>query len=160
MTNEEMIREQLIARFPDCEGKVRIQRERRIWTEVPLTHFIYILQFAKEDLKFVEFCTMTGLDEGENLAFIYHVAQERTGIILNIKIATPKANPVIPTITHLFPSAELPEREVEDLLGAIVSGLPPGHRYPLPDDWPQGDHPLRKDWKQPSEAAKAEVSNG
>ena len=27
-----------------------------------------------------------------------------------------------------------------------VQGLPPGNRYPLPDDWPQGQYPLRKDW--------------
>lgn len=160
MTNEETIREQLVARFPDSEGTVRIQRERRIWLQVPPSELVAVLEFAKNELKFVEFCTMTGLDREESLAFIYHVAQERTGIILNIKIATPKEDPVIQTVTHLFPSAELAEREVEDLLGAKVNGLRPGPRYPLPDDWPQGEYPLRKDWKVPATREEAEVSNG
>jgi hypothetical protein len=38
-----------------------------------------------------------------------------------------------------------------------VEGLVPGVRYPLPEDWPQGDHPLLKDWKQ---AAAAEPRIG
>ena len=47
-----------------------------------------------------------------------------------------------------FPAAEIYERELIDLLGAKVAGLPEGKRYPLPDDWPAGEYPLRKDWKQ------------
>lgn len=160
MTNEEIIQQQLIAQFPATDGKFRIQRARRIWLEVPLDIFIPVFKYVKEDLKFVEFCTMTGLDEGANLSFLYHMAQEHTGIMLNLKISAPKTNPVIPTITGFFPSAEIPEREVEDLLGAKVDGLAPGRRYPLPDDWPQNDHPLLKDWKPREEAVKTEVENG
>jgi Ni,Fe-hydrogenase III component G len=33
-----------------------------------------------------------------------------------------------------------------------VTGLPEGSRYPLPDNWPEGQYPLRKDWK-PADAA-------
>ena len=49
-----------------------------------------------------------------------------------------------------FPAAHIYERELVDLLGAKVEGLPPGNRYPLPDDWPEVQYPLRKDWKQES----------
>jgi Ni,Fe-hydrogenase III component G len=160
MTNEEIIQQQLIAQFPATDGKFLIQRARRIWVEVPLDIFIPLFKYVKEDLKFVEFCTMTGLDEGENLGFLYHMAQEHTGIMLNLKISAPKTNPVIPTVTGFFPSAEIPEREVEDLLGAKVDGLAPGRRYPLPDDWPENDHPLLKNWKPREEAVKTEVENG
>ena len=34
------------------------------------------------------------------------------------------------------------------MLGIKVEGLVPGRRYPLPDDWPKGQYPLRKDWDQ------------
>lgn len=154
MTSEESIQQQLVTRFPAIEGKFRIPRQRRIWVDVPLDIFLPLFQYAVGELKFVEFCTMTGLDEGENLSFIYHMAQERTGIMLNIKISASKTDPVIPTITGFFPAADLPEREVVDLLGAKVEGLAPGRRYPLPDDWAENDHPLRKDWKPREEAAK------
>jgi len=38
-----------------------------------------------------------------------------------------------------------------DLFGAKVEGLPEGPRYPLPDDWPKNQFPLRKDWKPDSD---------
>jgi Ni,Fe-hydrogenase III component G len=31
-----------------------------------------------------------------------------------------------------------------------VEGLPAGNRYPLTDDWPADQFPLRKDWKPDS----------
>jgi membrane-bound hydrogenase subunit beta len=64
-----------------------------------------------------------------------------------MKTAVPKANPVIKTVTDVFPAATLYERELMDLLGAKVDGLPAGRRYPLPEDWPVDQFPLRKDWK-------------
>jgi Ni,Fe-hydrogenase III component G len=160
VTNEEIIQQKIVNRYPATEGKFRLQRARRIWVEVTREIFLPLFEFAKQELKFVEFCTLTGLDEGENLLFIYHLAQEYTGIVLNLKVAVPKSDPVIPTITNFFPAAELPERELEDLLGAKVAGLAPGPRYPLPDEWPAGDHPLRKDWQPREDEAKPEVPHG
>ena len=46
-----------------------------------------------------------------------------------------------------YAGAQVYERELVDLFGAQVEGLPPGNRYPLTDDWPTDEHPLRKDWK-------------
>jgi Ni,Fe-hydrogenase III component G len=155
MTKEETLQQQLLMKFPVLEGKIRIQRERRLWVEVPFQNFMEIFDYAVKQLQLVVFCTMTGLDEGENLSFIYHLAQEN-GIMLNIKTSVPKTTPLIKTITAYFPAATLAEREVEDLLGAKVEGLPAGRRYPLPDDWPLNDHPLRKDWKPAAAPVKTE----
>ena len=47
---------------------------------------------------------------------------------------------------ELFPSLMLHEREMVDLFGVQVSGLPEGPSYPLPDGWPAGEYPLRKEW--------------
>jgi membrane-bound hydrogenase subunit beta len=35
--------------------------------------------------------------------------------------------------------------------------LPEGFRYPLPDDWPANQYPLRKDWS-PEDLKKKEVT--
>ena len=79
--------------------------------------------------------------------------------MLNLKLAVPKAKPVIKTVSGLFPGCVIYERELVDLLGAEVEGLPPGERYPLPDNWPAGQYPLRKDWK-PEMLDKAGFSKG
>ena len=147
MTKEEKIQSDLISRFAFLADKVKVQRIRRIFADVPAEHFKGVLEYAIKDLNFVFLCTITGFDEGENLSFMYHLTRQ-DGIMLNIKISVPKTNPVIKTITDHFKGAEIYEREVMDLLGAKVEGLPEGKRYPLPDDWPEGEYPLRKDWKK------------
>ncbi|MDD5594820.1 MAG: NADH-quinone oxidoreductase subunit C, partial [Candidatus Omnitrophica bacterium] len=65
----------------------------------------------------------------------------------NLKVSVPKENPVIKSIIGIFPGAEIYERELIDLFGAKVEGLPEGNRYPLTDDWPKDEYPLRKDWR-------------
>jgi len=96
-------------------------------------------------------------DEGEDLGFLYHVADE-SGIILCLHTRAPKADPRIVSVSDRFPSAHIYERELVDLFGAKVEGLPPGNRYPLPDGWPEGQYPLRKDWKDA--AAGAGLADG
>jgi len=146
MANEETIRRELATKFPFMAEKIVVKRERRIFADVPSDRFMEVFEHAAVAMGFSHLCTITGLDEGENLAFMYHLARP-DGTILNLKTAVPKAKPVIKTITGIFPGGALYEREVVDLLGAEVEGLPPGFRYPLPDNWPAGQFPLRKDWK-------------
>ena len=99
-----------------------------------------------EGLGFRILCAITGQDEGDSFSVLYHLARE-DGIMLNVEVSAPKANPVIKTVTGVFPGADHYEREIVDLLGFKVEGLAPGFRYPLTDDWPPGQYPLRKDWK-------------
>jgi len=147
MHQVEEIKRELINKFSYLEGVIQVPRPRRIFLEVSLDNFIEVFAFAVKELKFGHLCTITGLDDQENLSFIYHLAQD-TGVLLNLKISVSKQNPVIKTVIAYFPGAEIYERELIDLLGAKVEGLPEGNRYPLTDDWPKGDFPLRKDWRK------------
>ncbi len=62
----------------------------------------------------------------------------------------PADNPRVDSISDVVPGASWAEREMRDLVGIE----PVGHRYlkrlVLPDGWPDGVHPLRKDvpWNQ------------
>jgi len=90
-------------------------------------------------------CAITGVDRGDALGAIYHVARVN-GVMLNLSVRIDRSSPVIQSVTPYFPAAQVYEREMIDLLGIQVRGLPPGSRYPLPDDWPKDQFPLRKDW--------------
>ena len=157
MANEEKIISDLVAKFPSLKDRIKVQRARRIWVEADEKVFADLVGFMKNNLDFNVLCTITGLDEGPNLTFIYHLARF-DGTIVNVKRSVEKSNPVITTVTGLFPGGELYEREVMDLLGAVVEGLPPGNRYPLPDSFPEGEHPLRKDW-HPKEKGAEQVGS-
>lgn len=153
MSPEETIQQNLIAKFDFLNGRVRIQRARRIWVDVPAASFDQVLPALVRDFQFTILCTITGLDEGENLGLIYHLAQIG-GITLNLKTTVPKAKPVWKTVLAFFPGCTFYERELVDLFGLQVEGLPPGSRYPLPDIWPAGQYPLRKDWNAAPAASK------
>jgi Ni,Fe-hydrogenase III component G len=146
MANEEGIKQELIKQFGFLEGKIVSPRPRRVFVEVGVDRFREVFEYAASRMRFSHLCTITGLDEGDHLSFIYHLAHDE-GVLLNIKISVPKDRPVIKTVTPVFPGAEIYEREVMDLLGAKVEGLAPGSRYPMPDDFPADQFPLRKDWK-------------
>ncbi|WP_028536385.1 NADH-quinone oxidoreductase subunit C [Paludibacterium yongneupense] len=50
-----------------------------------------------------------------------------------------------PSVTPRVPAAVWGEREIRDMYGLIPVGLPDERRLVLPDDWPDGLYPLRKD---------------
>jgi Ni,Fe-hydrogenase III component G len=146
MTPEEKIKESLVNHFRIPETAIIIVRARRIFVSVDLAVLRPLIEYAIAKLGCSMLCAITGLDDGDNLSLIYHLATDK-GVMLNLKTSVPKTNPVIPTVMGYFSCAEVYEREITDLLGFKVEGLPAGNRYPLIDDWPQGEFPLRKDWK-------------
>ena len=157
MANDEEIKTELINKFDFLKDKIRVQRARRIFTDyLDLKQWEKVFDYIVDEKKYDILLTITGLDEGENLGFIYHLAHEN-GNVINLKSFVPKKNPVIKSITERLPIAELYERELVDMFGAVVEGLPEGLRYPLPDDWPQGEFHLRKDWQPETPEKKEEV---
>lgn len=146
MTKEEEISGQLLSRFPFLAGQVIIQRARRLWVEVPAEKFDAVFDGVIEGLSFNNLCTITGQDEAESFSITYHLARA-DGVVLNLKVKVLKTNAKWKSIVARFPGGILYEREIADLFGVQIEGLPPGSRYPLTDDWPAGQYPLRKDWQ-------------
>jgi NADH-quinone oxidoreductase subunit C len=83
------------------------------------------------------------------------VSAERFEVVVNlvslarqqrvrIRVQVPEAEPVVPTLFHLYPGTENMEREAYDLFGLRFEGHPDHTRILMPDDW-EG-HPLRKDY--------------
>ncbi|MCX5785170.1 MAG: NADH-quinone oxidoreductase subunit C [Elusimicrobia bacterium] len=141
---EEELKKLLEDKFGAGIGAVNIQRARRVWLETAPEKLAGVIEFLKT-AGYDHISTITGFDEGENLGAFYHVTD--THIIATVKVKTPLSSPKLPTVTGIFPSAISYERELEDLLGIKIEGLPPGRRYPLSDDFPKDQYPLRKTWK-------------
>ena len=149
MSLDENIKQQLIQQFPALAEKIRVTRPRRIFVDLAVEEFVKVFEYAKNKMGFNHLCTITGLDELDKFSLIYHLAHDG-GVLLNIKISVSHDNPVVDSVISYFPGAQIYERELVDLFGIQVKGLPEGMRYPLTDDWPTDEHPLRKDWKPKS----------
>ena len=88
---------------------------------------------------------ITGIDLGANIGVYYHI--RTSNALVTIQSEVPKENPKIATITDLMLGAAFHELEVTDLLGVVFEGHPSPGRLVLPDTWPEGIYPLRKDVK-------------
>lgn len=144
MPNERVL-DFLEKKLPGVVTNIVSPRERRVFAETTPDQLIYVVQELKNwGLHFM--ANMIGLDSGDRFEIIYNLYDE-AGLLFNLKVFTPRDNPVVPTVTGIFPGVFLYERELMDLLGIEVEGTPPNRRYPLPEDWPAGQYPLRKDWK-------------
>jgi Ni,Fe-hydrogenase III component G len=66
-------------------------------------------------------------------------------VVLQVRIDREKAT--IPSLSLLVPGAMVYEREIRDLFGITPVGHPDLRRQAVPEDWPEGVYPLRKDTK-------------
>lgn len=146
MTEEEKIKQELEERFTYLRDSVLIKRKGRIFVTVTLDKIEEVFVHAVKQMRFESLSAITGMDTGEEFSVIYHLNREGR-VLLNLKVALSKEHPEVNTVTAYFPGADIYEREILDLLGIKVNGLSEGNRYPLPDNWPKNEHPLRKDWK-------------
>jgi NADH-quinone oxidoreductase subunit C len=76
----------------------------------------------------------------------YHLTAiaNRSFVRLRLRVFCEGEDPVVPSLTHLWPSADWPEREIFDQFGVRFSGHPDLRRLLNPDDFV--GYPLRKDF--------------
>lgn len=124
---------------------VNIARERRLFAEIPVAQLVTAIQSLKES-GMINIGAITGLDLGDRFEVMYHLYNNE-GVLLSLKVYISRENPQVPTVTDIFPGVFMYERELIDLFGIMVDGIPHNRKYPIPEDWPDGEYPLRKDWK-------------
>ena len=90
------------------------------------------------------------LDLKKGYQSIYTLHSTKTKKNLRIKITVPKENPMVPTVSHIWSTADWYEREGYDMMGIIYTGHPNLKRILNPENW-EG-YPLRKDYIPPSDS--------
>jgi NADH-quinone oxidoreductase subunit C len=63
---------------------------------------------------------------------------------LRLEVAVSEEDPIVESVTSVYPHADWHERETWDMFGVIFSGHPSLTRILMPDDW--DGHPQRKDY--------------
>jgi Ni,Fe-hydrogenase III large subunit/Ni,Fe-hydrogenase III component G len=82
---------------------------------------------------------------GEGFEVLHHFAFDARHLRCCVRATLDAAHPVAPSITGIVPGASWAELEMRDLLGIECDGHPDPRPLVLPDDFPPGVHPLRKD---------------
>jgi NADH-quinone oxidoreductase subunit C len=109
--------------------------------------------FESDKLYFDYLACITAIDNGPStstMELIYNLTSIPYGHQLTLKIVFARMEetdslPSIPTVSHIWRTADWHEREAFDLMGIHFEGHPDLRRILLPEDW-EG-HPLRKDYR-------------
>jgi NADH-quinone oxidoreductase subunit C len=112
-----------------------------------------VCQHFRDDpaLRFELLSSVSGVDylaregtAGPRLHAVYQLTSMTFRRRIRLEVSVTTADPHIPSVTSVYPTADWQERETWDLLGIIFHGHPALTRIMMPDDW-EG-HPQRKDY--------------
>jgi NADH-quinone oxidoreductase subunit C len=105
-------------------------------------------------LSCVDYRKLKGADYKDHLGVVYYLSSLqpdgefwRTVNRCSLRVYLPVENPVLPSVSRVWRTADWHEREGYDMFGIVFDGHPDLRRILLPDDW-EG-YPLRKDYTEP-----------
>ncbi len=133
--------------FPEAVVSTGSFRDQH-WAEVRVDRLVEVCRWLKEDPSTAyEFLTdVTAVhwpDDALPMQVVYHLTSLARNDRLRLKIRTGDRGPV-PTLTHLWASANWNERETYDMFGIVFEGHPDLRRILMPDEYT--DSPLRKEF--------------
>ena len=138
-----LIQDKILALAPAAtvkEGEV-------LTVTIPAENFHAVAQMLRDDkeMQFDCLVCVTGADWGETMGVVYHLRSTVLGheVVLRQETAD-RENPMLPTVSDLWHSANFNEREVFDYFGIRFVGHPDMRRLFLRNDWK--GYPLRKDY--------------
>ena len=126
------------------EGKADCQA-----VQVPVDGLLKLMRELRHnpEFDFDMLSSHTAVDRTEQnvfeLVFYLHSLTHQNRLMVSVLI--PRDNPVSPTLSAIWKTAEWQEREVYDLLGVCYDDHPDLRRVFLEDDWK--GFPLRKDYQ-------------
>jgi len=85
-----------------------------------------VMQTAKEHerLAFDFLRCLSGVDHMDGLEVVYHLYSYRLGHSVAIKVRFPYEDPHVPTVSHLWQTANWHERECHEMFGIVFDGHP------------------------------------
>lgn len=136
------------ARCTEWAEGVKGRQSKQVWIKLARESLIPALQ-GLVAIHFPHVSVIAFADVGEAVELMYHfyvywgIPHEE--ILVTFTVSLLKTDLKIPTITGIVPGALTSEREKQEMLGIEVVDIPDSRRLFLPEDFPQGVYPWRKD---------------
>ncbi|MDK2894446.1 MAG: NADH-quinone oxidoreductase subunit [Moorella sp. (in: firmicutes)] len=136
--------EELQGLFPGVQGEEGVDMPALV---VPADQLLAVMKELKERRGYNFLTDLTAVDykDEDRIEMVYHLLAVPEAKELRVKVNLSRRHPEVPSLTAIWPAAEVQEREVYDLMGVIFKGHPNLKRILCPDDF--SGHPLRKDFQ-------------
>jgi len=120
---------------------------KRDYIEIKPESLVRVANYIFKDLK-ARFNIASGVDMRYHMEIIYHFLFEDINLIISLRVKLKKTNLEIDSLAPIIEGANWVEREIHEILGINFKGHPDLRRLLLPDEWPDGVYPLRRDYKE------------
>ncbi len=145
MTRQEAL-DRIKAALGDRLVDLRERSAKRVFLTVSPEAVPEASRLMIDDLQ-ARFQIATGVDSEDAIEVMYHWALDPLGCLITVQTSLDRDNPEIDSIAPFCPAAEWIEREMWELLGIRFRHHPDMRHLLLSDDWPEGKHPLRRDYE-------------
>ncbi|WP_404421076.1 NADH-quinone oxidoreductase subunit C [Nibricoccus sp. IMCC34717] len=170
METLESIRDRLLASFPGAEVTLvaNASPSSQHSLLVGRACIVEVARWLREDpeLRLDQCSNVTGIDWPEReitegkvkrkepayLEVVYHlysIAKRQGPVVLRVRTGNRTDDVTVPSLTPIWRSCELQEREVFDLFGVQFTGHPDLRRILMWDEFK--DHPMRRDYRAPDD---------
>ena len=146
MTREEVLGD-LRKKFKDDIVEILDERSKKVYIEIKQESLVKVASYIFKDLK-ARFNTASGVDMRNHMEILYHFLIEDINLLISLRVKLQKSKLEIDSLAPVFEGANWIEREMHEILGINFKGHPDLKRLLLPDDWPDGVYPLRRDYKE------------
>ncbi len=136
-------------RFGDRAREIVGQRNRRVWITIDAGGLRPVMKYLMDKGSMYHLSTMTARDAVDHYEVLYFVSNFWEGehnVNVTVRVLVPHEVPRLPTLSGIYPVSEMYERECMEFYGIEFVGHPDPRHMMLPEDWPEGNYPLRKDW--------------
>jgi NADH:ubiquinone oxidoreductase subunit C len=148
MTIDEILK-QITDKFDTRVLKINRKSDKRAYVDIYPKDIVDLTKFLFNDLG-LRFNIASAVDDFDSIEILYHFSNDQDGFIITVRaMLKDKEDPHIDTITGVTKSAWWIEREIHELFGVHFDGNEDLRGLLLPDDWPRGVYPLRKNFVVP-----------
>ena len=123
------------------------KNDRRVYLTVDNSDIPGICRYMYEELG-GRLAIASGIDSRSGIEILYHFMFPKDHQMISLKTKVDKPSPEIESIGAFYPAANWIEREIYDILGVVFTNHPDPRRILMADDWPEGDYPLRREFKE------------
>lgn len=120
---------------------------KRAYVEIKPESLVSVATYVFKDLG-ARFNIASGVDVRHHMEILYHFTIEEINFLISLRVKLDKSHLEIDSLAPVFEGANWIEREMNEMFGITFKGHPDMRRLLLPDEWPEGVYPLRRDYQE------------
>ena len=141
--NAAEIRQYINSKYPKDILKWEEKNPRRIYAEIAPAAVRPVARELFRGLG-LRFSIASGVEILEGFQVIYHFSDDRSGVVLSVRVRLGRERPAVDSIADIVPAADWIERETAELLGIEFKGRASTEPLLTSEEWKDKKFPLRK----------------